>query len=50
MFEERVEVPYEDYVGFVRQALPWRNSLRRPRPVAYRGVLHHLDSATKDAV
>lgn len=32
VFEERVEVPYEDYVGFVRQALPWRNSLRRPRP------------------
>ena len=47
VFEERVEVPYEDYVGFVRQALPLAEQLAETAPVAYRGVLHHLDSATK---
>ena len=47
VFEERLEVPYEDYVDFARQALPLAEQLSEIAPVAYWDVLHHLDPATK---
>ena len=47
VFEERDEVPYEDYVDFARQALPLAEQLSEIAPVAYWDVLHHLDPATK---
>ena len=47
VFEERDEVPYEDYVDFARQALPLAEQLAEIAPVAYWDVLHHLDPATK---
>ena len=47
VFEERVEVPYEDYVDFARQAFPLAEQLAEIAPVAYWDVLHHLDPATK---
>ena len=47
VFEERLEVPYEDYVDFARQALPLAEQLSEIAPVAYWDVLHHLDPATR---
>ena len=47
VFEERDEVPYEDYVDFTRQALPLAEQLAEIASVAYWDVLHHLDPATK---
>ena len=47
VFEERLEVPYEDYVDFARQALPLAEQLSGIAPVAYWDVLRHLDPATK---
>ena len=47
VFEERLEVPYEDYVDFARQALPLAEQLSEIAPVAYWDVLRHLDPATK---
>ena len=47
VFEERAEVPYEDYVDFARQALPLAEQLSEIAPVAYWDVLHHLYPATK---
>lgn len=47
VFEERGEVPYEDYVDFAQQAFPLAEQLSEIAPVAYWDVLHHLDSAIK---
>ena len=47
VFEERSEVPYEDYEDFTRQAIPLAEQLTETAPVAYWGVLCHLDPATK---
>ena len=47
VFEERDEVPYEDYVDFTRQALPLAEQLAEIAPVAYWDVLHYLGPATK---
>ena len=47
VFEERGEVPYEDYESFAAQAIPLAEQLKETSPVAYWEVLHHMDAATK---
>ena len=47
VFEERSEVPYEDYEDFARQAIPLAGQLAEIMPAAYWDVLYYLDPATK---
>lgn len=47
VFEERSEVPYEDYEDFTRQAIPLAGQLAEIMPAAYWDVLYYLDPATK---
>lgn len=47
VFEERSDVPYEDYEDFARQAIPLAEQLAEAAPVSYWDILHHLDPATK---
>lgn len=47
VFEERSEVPYEDYEDFARQAIPLAGQLAEIMPAAYWDVLYYLDPAAK---
>ena len=47
VFEERSEVPYEDYEDFAQQAIPLAGQLAEIMPAAYWDVLYYLAPATK---